>query len=223
MKSLFKVMLILALGFASTFIFLKLAGILSLADISRWLEQASALPHGYLFALVIGLLFLDLFIAMPTLTIIILSGYFLGFSQGALAASTGLLLAGLGGYILSQYFGQPFVRLLIRDPAKRTEMIDGFDRYGAMMILLSRAMPILPEVSACMAGLTKMPFWRFLGIWIASAVPYATIAAYAGSISTLQNPKPAILTAVGLSVFFWLGWYLFTKQQRKASSLSNGA
>lgn len=36
----------------------------------------------------------DLFIAIPTLTIATLSGYFLGFGYGGLAAATGMMLAG---------------------------------------------------------------------------------------------------------------------------------
>ncbi len=214
MKSLIKIMLILGLGFAATFVVMKLLGILSIEQISAWLNQASELAPHYLIGLVISLLLLDLFIAMPTLTIIILGGYFLGFYQGMLAGATGLLLAGMVGYGLSRWLGQSFVALIIRDQAKRDEMLTSFSDYGAIIILLSRAMPILPEVSACMAGLNKMPWLRFIAIWSLSALPYAAIAAYAGSISSLQDPKPAIFTAVGLSCFFWCAWYAFMRKNK---------
>ncbi len=82
------------------------------------------------------------------------------------------------------------------------------------MILLSRAMPILPEVTACLAGMTKMKFSRFLLAWCLSTIPYVLIVSYAGSVSSLENPKPAIYTAIGISATLWAGWYLFNKKRK---------
>ena len=90
-----------------------------------------------------------------------------------------------------------------------------FQAHGAVVILLSRATPILPEVSACMAGITHMPFTRFLLFWLLSTVPYAIIATYAGSISTFENPTPAILAALGLTLVLWLAWFIFRRKQRR--------
>ena len=61
-------------------------------------------------------------------------------------------------------------------------MEDVFNRHGFVMILLSWALPILPEATACLSGFTRMPFWRFLLAWVLGAYPYVTIAAYAGSV-----------------------------------------
>jgi len=56
-----------------------------------------------------------------------------------------------------------------------------------------------------------MPLTKFATAWAASSIPYVLIASYAGSISTLDNPKPAIFTAIGLSLFFWTAWYVFRR------------
>src|SRR5699024_3352362 len=48
----------------------------------------------------------------------------------------------------------------------------------------SRAVPIFPEVSACVAGITKMQFVRLLLASALSSVPYAISASYGGSISS---------------------------------------
>lgn len=55
---------------------------------------------------------------------------------------------------------------LIKDPQERHDAELKFKRYGTGTILLSRAIPILPEVSACMAGLTSMGRARFFIAWI---------------------------------------------------------
>src|SRR5699024_139001 len=78
----------------------------------------------------------------------------------------------------------------------------------------SRAVPIFPEVSACLAGITKMQLLRFLLAWSLSSVPYAVIASYAGSISSIGNPMPAIYTAILLSGTLWIGWFFFRWLQK---------
>ncbi|EPJ47894.1 MAG: hypothetical protein OFPI_31490 [Osedax symbiont Rs2] len=83
------------------------------------------------------------------------------------------------------------------------------------MILFSRAMPILPEVTACLSGITKMPFVKFLLAWTASSVPYALIATYAGSISSLENPKPAIIAAITLTLIMWSAWFIFQRVTKR--------
>ncbi len=215
MKSLLKIMIILALIFASTFLVAKFTGILSVDKIETWLTAAKSLSPVYVAAIVVLLLFADLFIAVPTLTISILSGFFLGNFIGSIAAICGLMLAGTTGYFISYIYGERLVALLIKDEKQREEARETFQTHGVIMILLARAVPILPEVAACMAGTTKMPFLKFILSWSVSSIPYALIAAYAGSISTLDNPKPAIFTAIGLTGFFWVGWFIFRKLNRR--------
>jgi len=65
-----------------------------------------------------------------------------------------------------------------------------------------------------------MPFLKFILAWIISSYPYVTIAAYAGSISSLDNTKPAIFTAIVLSAFFWISWIIFLKYKASESKFS---
>ncbi|CZF79229.1 SNARE associated Golgi protein [Grimontia celer] len=211
MSSLFKLMGIMALFFASTFIAVNAMGWLTVDQIQLWFEQAQSLSALTVAIIVVSLLFLDLFIAVPTLSIMILGGYFAGAYVGALAAFTGTLLAGIAGYVLSAKFGDKLVNVVVKDEKQRAELRGHFRQHGVLMILLSRAMPILPEVTACMSGISRMKFTTFLLAWCTVNLPYTFIAAYAGSISSLENPKPAILTAIALSVFFWIGWGLLRR------------
>ena len=212
MKSIVKIMLVLALFFASTFIILKGTGMITVDKIELWLEATKSSNHVYVATIVMLLLFADLFVAVPTLTVMILGGYFLGPVVGAGAAVLGLLAAGVCGYGISWRYGDILMRFLVKDVGQREEARRTFQENGGVVILLARAVPILPEVSACMAGMTRMPLLKFLGLWLVSSVPYASIAAYAGSISTLENPTPAILTMIGLTTFLWLGWYVFRRR-----------
>jgi len=209
MKPLLKIFLIVATFFASTFLIIKLSGILTVDQIEGWLTQAKELSPYYVGTIIGLLLFADLFIAIPTLTVIILSGYFLGHEYGAFAALTGTMSAGICGYALSHYYGDRILSFLVKDKKKRDDAISTFHQHGFVMILLSRAMPILPEATACLSGMTRMGFGKFLLAWSVSTVPYVLIASYAGSVSSIDNPKPAIITAICLSLILWFSWFFY--------------
>jgi len=217
MKTLIKLFLILATLFASTFIVIKLTGVITVDDIKTWLNAASSISPIYIGMIVAALLFADLFIAIPTLTVCILSGYFLGFELGAAFNALGVAIAGICGYLLSRSIGRSILIRVVQDPDKINEMEVIFNKHGVLMILLSRALPILPEATACLAGFTKMPMWKFLFAWIFSSFPYVAIAAYAGSVSTLESPLPAIITAIVLSASLWLMWFIFLRKNQLAS------
>lgn len=213
MWPLLKVVLILGTFFTSMLVLAKLTGLLDLGEIQAQLEtmKADGAPW-WLGAIVASLLFADLFLAVPTLEISILAGHLLGFAPGFAATLLGSTAAGLAGYGLCRWKGERFVRVILSNPAEREELRDTFRRYGVMMIFVSRALPVLPEISACLSGATGMPLRRFVLAWLAVNVPYMAIATYAGSVSSLRNPMPAIVAAVGLSVVFWTAWWLMRRR-----------
>lgn len=211
MTYLLKLGFSLALIFASTFILIKVMGWITMEDIRTWLEAGKTTSPHVVGLIVAGLLFADLFIAVPTLTITLLSGYFLGFELGFAYALAGYWLAGVTGYTLSRVFGRRALRVITKDAAKIAQMDELFIRHGLVVLSMARAVPILAEVSACLSGATKLPFARFVLGWAINSIPYAAIAAYAGSISSLSDPKPAIFTAIGLTGTLWVAWYIFTR------------
>lgn len=208
-------MLTLGLVFATTFLLLNATGVVTVAKIETWLTLARDADPLWVAPIIALLLFVDLIISVPTLATITLSGYFLGPVVGALAGIAGLVMAGLGGYCMSHRYGDLLLKVVIKEEAKRSDAVATFQEHGAVVILLSRASPMLPEVCACMAGMTRMPLGKFLVLWLASSVPYAAIAAYAGSISSLDNPHPAIFAAIGLMSFLWLSWLVMRRRGQK--------
>jgi uncharacterized membrane protein YdjX (TVP38/TMEM64 family) len=214
MKRLALTALGLAATFAGTFVILKTTGTLTVADIEALLIAAHETDARLLAAAVVLLLFADMFIAVPTLTVTILSGYFLGFGPGFAAGAAGLVLAGVSGYVITHRFGQGLLQRIYRDEAALTEMSDIFNRYGAFVLVICRALPILPEVSCCLAGATRMRFSKFLFTYLLGTIPYALVASYAGSESSLANPMPAILAAIGLTCFFITAWTILIRRYR---------
>lgn len=207
-----KVIFIVGALFASTFVIAKVTGFMSIEQVKSWFYMVQQLSPLWIVLLVIGLQFLDLFIAVPNLTVAILSGYFLGFQWGSLSSMIGMFLAGVVGYLISHKVGPSALKLMLKNENQRLELENIFRKNGFVMILLSRALPILPEVTACLAGFTKMNFAKFFLAWSLNTIPYAVIAAYAGSISSLENPQPAILVAIGISGVLWSCWFFFSRK-----------
>ncbi len=212
MKQLVIAALVLAAIFASTFIMLNLTGVITAEKIKWGMVAAGTTHRALVSALVILLLSLDIVIAIPTLTVMVLAGHFLGFGYGAVSAICGLYLAGLIGYGVSRKYGTALLAHIYKSPEKLLSMQQIFDRHGPVALLLCRALPILPEVTCCLAGANRMPFLRFLFYYSLATIPYACIAVYAGSKSTIDNPTPALLTAITLSLILWLAWTIFLRR-----------
>lgn len=162
--------------------------------------------------IVAGLLFSDLFIAIPTMTVSIMAGYFLGWPMGASATLVGFYLAGITGYVISRIYGFRLLNYIYKDQQRLTDIHNNYSEYGSVILIICRAMPILPEVSCCMAGATRMSFLKFLTMYSLGTVPYALIITYASSISSLEKPIPAILGAIGISLVLWLAWFVLGRK-----------
>jgi len=211
MKLLFKVVLVLLALFSSTFLFIKLSGILTIEDIKHYFEALKSQPSYFIGTLVLLLLFADLFIAVPTMSIIILAGYFLGFELAILYVFVGLFSASVTGYLLSYFYADKILRKISKDKKQINQMKDIFNEHGVLLLILSRAMPMLPEITSCLAGTSKMPFYKYLMAWSMGSIPYLLLISYAGSISELSNPKPALYTAITVTALLWITWFIFIK------------
>ena len=213
MKLLIKSIFILASIFFSSFLIFKFSGILTIEDIKNVFETIKTKDSYILGLLVIFLLIIDLFIAIPTMTVILLAGYFLGFKLAIIYVFLGLLSASMLGYFLSKKYGEKVLNKLSSNEEQKKEMKELFLKHGTIVLVLSRAVPMLPEISACLAGTCKMPFKSFLLFWALGTIPYLSIIAYAGSISETNNPMPAIYAALFVTGVFSLAWLYFIKKE----------
>lgn len=212
MKDLLKIAFTLAAVFLSTFVIMRMTGWVTEADVRFYLAAAHDVHPAYLVALVIILLFVDLFIAVPTLATVLLAGYFLGPMLGALASIMGLAAMGCTGYGLGRRYGSRLLVRLYKDEVRLAAIHKSFENNGLVVLFVCQALPILPEVSCCLAGTTKMPFPKFMFGFAVGTIPFAVIAAYAGSISTLSDPTPAIIASIGITATLWVLWTLLKRR-----------
>lgn len=197
----------LGAAFASTLLLLALVGGFGAEELRDLAESVARIDRRWVALLVVGLLWADLFVAMPTMTLCLLAGYYLGAGWGGAAASAGMLGAGVSGYWISKRWGVGLLRRICRDEAKLAEVSELFGRRGPVALLLCRAAPILPEVSSCLAGATGMGFGRYLLYFGLASVPYGFVAALAGSASSLEDARPAVFTGLALTLGLWGLWW----------------
>lgn len=145
-------------------------------------------------AAILGLLAADLVLPLPGTAVMSAGGFIYGALIGGLIAAGGSFLSGLIAYSLCRKFGHGIAeRLAGRDDLARGEVL--FRTRGAWLVALSRALPLLPEVVACLAGLTRMPVRLFVLSLATGCVPVGFIFA---AIGAAGQARPGV--ALGLSV-----------------------
>ncbi len=147
----------------------------TLAGSVAWLEGAGP----WAWAAGIALLGSDLALPVPSTVVISALGYIYGTFVGGLVAAAGLMLVGMTGYGLGWLFGERFARRWLgeQDYEKGRRL---FANGGGWVVALSRALPILPEVISCTAGLVRMSFRRFATALACGSVPMGFLFAAIG-------------------------------------------
>lgn len=212
MKDLLKIAVVLVLAFASTALIVKSTGLVTEESVLAFIESAKSINPVYLAAGVILLLTIDLLIAVPTMTTILIAGYTMGPVLGGAASAVGLMTLGLGGYGMGLRFGRPMLARLFKDEAKLADIERAFAKNDLLTLFACQALPILPELSCTLAGIARMRFSRFLFGYSVGVVPFAFIVAWAGSKSTLSDPGPAIYVAIAISVALLIVWTVIRKR-----------
>ncbi len=168
--------------------------------IEAWLsvEGAAEWMRGYggwAWAAGMGLIALDIFLPIPATAIMAALGVIYGPLVGGAISALGSVLAGLVGYGLCRAIGPRLAERL----AGARGMADArrlFERWGGWMVAASRWLPVLPETVSFLAGLARMPFWRYLAALACGAVPlgfaFATIGAVGAEAPVLTLAVAAL-------------------------------
>jgi len=207
LKSLIKLYLIIIGIFALIFVLVNLTGLLSVADIKNYLEQIQHAPKITIFLVVMILLASDVFLSVPTIFIVTYSGHILGFVLGLTASTLGMLMSGTIAYTLCRWSGKKALKILIKKEEEIDEVNSLFHKMGFSMLLIARALPMLPEATCCLSGMMRFHFIKFLLYYLLGTLPYAIVLTYLGSISSSNNLTPAISGIVGVYVLLYLIWY----------------
>ncbi len=152
-------------------------------------------------AAAIGLLVVDIVLPVPATGVMAALGAVYGVGLGALVGAAGSAAAGLLGYAVARVGGRRPARW-IADETELARFRAFFDRWGGVAIIVSRCLPILPEVTAILAGLAGMRGDRFLAALLAGTLPTAALFAWLGYASRAE-PWWGLLVAVGLPLVLW--------------------
>jgi uncharacterized membrane protein YdjX (TVP38/TMEM64 family) len=136
-------------------------------------ETAAAWLYGYgawAWAVGLGLLLVDLILPIPATAVMSALGFIYGPLLGGLVGSAGSMLAGALGYGLCRAAGPRAARRLLGEHGleQGRRLASG---TGPWLVVLSRWLPVFPEVVACMAGLTRMPAPAFLMALACGSIP----------------------------------------------------
>ena len=219
MKGILKVFFLLVGVFSTSFILNLHFQWITVESVRETLEALRASPHAALWIalVVIAVLSIDSVLAVPTITTIVLAGYFLGPVQGGTSASIGILIAGSICFWGSRLGGERFLRKIVaEDEARRLRV--WFENSGGLALLLSRALPMLPEVLSCLAGMSGMKAARYYLLFALGNVPFAFLAAYAGSRSSLDKPWPALVVGMGVPAVAYLIWFLLGRRRTEVAT-----
>ncbi len=163
-----------------------------------WLEGAGR----WAWAAGVLLLMSDLLLPIPGTVVMSALGFVYGTVVGGLIAATGSFLSGSLGYVLCRLLGRGAARRLLGEKdLERGERL--FTNVGGWIVVLSRWLPLFPEVVACMAGLTRMPARTFFFALACGSLPLGFVFAAVGHTGVV-DPTWALLLSAVLPAVLWL-------------------
>lgn len=148
------------------------------------------------FWLIVAALSSDIFLPVPSSSVITLAGGRLGIGLGTLASWLGMTLGSIVGFALSRLLGEPFAkRFGGRDVASLTDVVH---RYGAAAILLTRPLPILAEACVLLMGAARLSWRRFLPPIVLGNLVISLAYTLTGAYFRDQDMLPHAVIATGL-------------------------
>ena len=188
------------------------------------------LRHGYplLFAMVLAE---QLGAPIPSAPVLLAMGALIGTEKyswaGALALSVAACLAADGAwYGIGRKRGSPVLKWLCRISLEPDSCVSStrywFKRLGGWALVIAKFVPGLSTVAPPMAGLSRMPWWKFIGadglggfLWAGAFLllghvfraQLEDVAAYAGRLGGW------LIVVLGAALVVWIGWKYY--QRRK--------
>ena len=186
-------------------------------DLEKTVDWLMELGRPWAWAGGIFLLVSDLVLPVPGTVVMSALGYIYGPWLGGGLAVTGSMLSGFLAYGLCWKIGRPAAEWIAgREDLSRGEAIFG-GKAGGWLVALSRWLPILPEVIACLAGMARMPFRRFVLALACGSAPLGFTFAAIGQWAH-EHPVPALVLSAGLPPLLWaiIGPFMMRRKQGRA-------
>lgn len=169
----------------------------------------------YAWAIAIGLLISDLILPIPATGVMAALGSVYGVLVGAIIGAAGSAASAAVAYWLARSLGQRGSRLIASgDELERFRRT--FERWGGAAIVVSRALPILPEALSVLAGLARMQFKKFMLAVVLGTIPTAAVFAYVGAAS-VKNPAAGVLLAAVIPLAVWPIFLKFLNNEKHSN------
>ena len=165
-------------------------------QVTDWLDRSS--PPSIAAASVIGLLAVDILLPVPSSVVSTFAGKMLGFSMGTAASWCGMTIGAALAFGLVRILGRPLARRLSsEEELNRMETLA--DRYGILILILARPIPVFAEASVLLMGMMQLGWWRLLFAVGVSNLGIA--AAYAALGDRVQLPI-ALAASIAVPLIF---------------------
>jgi uncharacterized membrane protein YdjX (TVP38/TMEM64 family) len=161
-----------------------------------------------------GLLIADLVLPIPSTGVLGGMGAVLGAGPAFLWGWSGLVLSGSCGYAAARWGGTRWAAKLAPEE-ERERYKDLFNTWGSLAIVITRLLPVLPEVLSVLSGLYGMKFSRFFGATLVGSLAPALAYTWLGA-QAREHPGPAIWGIVLLTALAWLAFLYLHRCARTA-------
>ena len=196
------VVIVSAVFIASKFLLEDLLGVDLSTVVESRLDRAGTLAA----AAIVGVLAIDLFLPVPSSVVMILSGVAFGVPLGAALAFVGSLAGNLVGFEIARRYGHAAIAKFVPE-AELQRLRALFERNGAIVVVITRPVPVVMETTSLVAGLSEMRRSTFLLASAIGTVPVAILYAYAGAVSReAGNAVPAVVILLAVAGGGWLLW-----------------
>jgi uncharacterized membrane protein YdjX (TVP38/TMEM64 family) len=183
----------------------------------EWQDKFASI-QSWAWLVIIGLLIADLVLPVPNSPLMAIAGTLYGTLWGCLIAAAGSILAGLVAYGLAYALGHKAINR-IATAEEREKFQQFFDRWGGGGIVVSRAMPVMPEVLTVLAGLARMHFGRFMVSLVLGAFAVALPLAWVGHQAGGNLQTVTIVISIVTVAVWALYLVILTKLHRRPSKV----
>lgn len=163
-------------------------------NLDGWFRQQESYRWQFLFVVV--LLAVDILLPAPSSAISTYAGGILGILPATVSSFLGMTLGCLLGYGLARFVGPPFVKWFTKED-DRQQLFGLIESYGAVVIAVTRPLPILAEATIVLVGALKMPLAKLLPPLLITNLLIAACYSVFGAVSAEFDALPV---AIVLSV-----------------------
>jgi len=132
-------------------------------EAEAWMTEWSRRPGSAMVTalVIVGLLAGDIFLPTPSSVISTIGGWQLGALVGTLVSWIGMTLGAMIGFWLARRWGRPLA-LWISDQRHLDRMHASSERYGPLILVIARGVPVFAEASVLLMGIHQLAWRRFL-------------------------------------------------------------